>query len=217
MSTTLELIDSLSRSLQPVRPQQPPLQRASVWLLAVIAVVILAALATRAWPLMLARLTVTRFAVEQAATLATGIAGVVAAFLLSVPDRKRSWFWLPFPFLLLWAGAGAYGCYANWFVSGTDGLKLGRSAECFLYIIAFSVPMASGLWLALRRSAAMLDPVRVTAAAGLGVAALAAAALQFWHPFDVTVADLVAHGAAVLVVAAVVVSTAQHQFTPALK
>ena len=48
---------------------------------------------------------VTRFAVEDAATLATGIAGVVAAFLLSVPDRSRSWLWLPFPFLLLWAGA----------------------------------------------------------------------------------------------------------------
>ena len=217
MSTTPELIDSLSRSLKPVRPQQPPLKRACVWLVTVVAVITLAALATRAWPLMLARLAVTRFTIEEVATLATGIAGVVAAFLLSVPDRNRSWFWLPFPFLLLWAGASAYGCYANWFLSGSDGLKLGRSAECFLYIIAFSVPMALGLWFALRRSAAMLDPVKVTAAAGLGVAALAAAALQFWHPFDVTVADLLAHGAAVLVVAAVLVSTAQHQFTPAVR
>jgi hypothetical protein len=34
----------------------------------------------------------------------------------------------------------------------------------------------------------------------LGVAALAAAALQFFHPFDVTVTDLALHGAAAGVV-----------------
>jgi hypothetical protein len=38
-----------------------------------------------------------------------------------------------------------------------------------------------------------LEPVRVAAMGALGVAALAAAALQFFHPFDVTFLDLGVH------------------------
>jgi hypothetical protein len=215
VSTTPELIESLSQSLLPVRPARPPLQRACFWLAGVLAVIAILAFATGVWPLMAARLAVSRFAVEEAATLATGIAGVMAAFLLSVPDRSRSWLWLPLPTLLLWLTTSGYGCYENWVVTGADGLKLGRSGECFVFIVGFSIPMAIALWVALRRSAAMLDPVKVTAAGGLGIAALAAAALQFWHPFDVTVADLIAHSAAVLLVAALVVSTGRRQFAVA--
>jgi ABC-type amino acid transport substrate-binding protein len=215
VSTTPELIDTLSQSLQPVRPSRPPVQRACLWLAAVIAAVSLAAFAADAWPLMLHRLSLTRFAIEEAATLATGISGVLAAFLLSVPDRRRSWVWLPMPFLLIWLATSGYGCYDNWLVSGADGLRIGRSGDCFVFIVGFSVPLAVALWLALRRSAAMLDPVKVTAAGGFGIAALAAASLQFWHPFDVTVADLMAHSAAVTLVITLLVTTARRQFAPA--
>lgn len=212
MSTTPQLIESLSQSLLPVRRSRPPLQRACFWLGGVLAVIAVVVFAAGVWPLMVERLAVARFAIEEAATLATGIAGVMSAFLLSVPDRSRSWLWLPLPFLLLWLATSSYGCYENWLVTGADGLKLGRSGECFVFIVGFSIPMAIALWVGLRRSAAMLDPVKVTAAGGLGIAALAAAALQFWHPFDVTAADLIAHSAAVLLVAALVVSTARRQF-----
>ena len=80
-----------------------------------------------------------------------------------------------------------------------------------------SVLMALALWLALRRGAAMLDPIKVTAAGGLGVAALAAASLQFWHPFDVTVVDLGAHSSAIMLVTGIIVLTARRQFAPALR
>ncbi len=140
------------------------------------------------------------------ATLATGIAGIAAAFMLSMPDRSRAWIALPVPFAALWLAGSGYGCYRSWLVTGTDGLRLGRSADCFIFIVAFSVPLALALWFALRKLAASLDPLKVTAAGGLGVAALAAAALQFWHPFDVTVADLAAHMAAVALVCGTVIA-----------
>jgi hypothetical protein len=43
------------------------------------------------------------------------------------------------------------------------------------------------------------------AVGGLGVAALSATALQFYHPFDVTVVDLAVHAIAVLIVVAAMV------------
>jgi hypothetical protein len=53
----------------------------------------------------------------------------------------------------------------------------------------------------LLRRAAPLAPVRVAAMGALGVAALAAAALQFFHPFEVIFMDLGVHlGAVALVV-----------------
>jgi len=212
VTTTPDLIDSLSLDLRPVATVRKPLKRACLWLAAMIAVVASAAWLTGAWPLLLTRLEVTSFAVELAATLATGVAGVAAAFILSLPDRSRAWLFLPLPSLALWLASSGYGCYRSWLVSGPDGLRLGRSADCFMFILFCSVPLALALWLALRRMAAGLDPVRVTAAGGLGVAALAAAALQFWHPFDVTLADLAAHASAVALVCAVVMGGGRRGF-----
>ena len=206
MNTTPELIESLTGDLHPVPASRPPLVRAFAWLAACLTVAALAAAITGAWPPMLARFADSRFAIELAATLLTGIAGTAAAFMLAIPDRSRAWVALPAPFLALWLATSGYGCYRNWLVTGADGLKLGRSADCFVFILACSVPMAVALWFALRRMAAGLDPIRVTATGGIGVAALAAAALQFWHPFDVTVADLAAHAAAVAIVCAVIIA-----------
>jgi len=97
VSTTPELIESLSQDLHPVSPVGSPLKRACAWLVAIVTLVALAAWITGAWPLLIARLEVTRFALEMAATLATGIAGVAAAFMLSLPDRSRAWLFLPLP------------------------------------------------------------------------------------------------------------------------
>jgi hypothetical protein len=212
VSTTQDLIDSLAGGLQPVKPARPPLPRAAGYVLGCLVLVAGAAWLTHAWPLMLTRLADPRFAVEIAATVMTGIAGVAAAFMLAVPDRRREWALLPLPFLALWLLSSGYGCYRSWLVTGTDGLALGPSANCFIFIVGFSIPLSAGLWLALKRSAAWLDPLRTTACAGIGVAALAAAALQFWHPFDVTVADLAAHAAAVAIVCIAVITTARRTF-----
>ena len=207
-----DLIENLAGGLQPVRPSRPPLPRAAAFVLTCLVLVAAGAWLTQAWPLMLARLNDPRFAVELAATTLTGITGVAAAFMLAFPDRRREWALLPLPFLAVWLLSSGYGCYRSWLVTGTNGLTLGRSADCFIFIIGFSIPLSAGLWLALKRSAAWLDPIRTTACAGIGVAALAAAALQFWHPFDVTVADLAAHAAAVAIVCTAVIATARRSF-----
>ena len=201
MTTTQDLIESLAADAKPVRRLRPPLARATAWLAAFVAVVGVVTLVTGAWPAMIARLENTRFAVEMAATFVTGLAAVVAAFYLSLPDRSRFWMFLPLPPLLLWLASSGYGCYRNWIAYGPQGWRLGRSSDCFVFIVTMSIPVGFALYLALRR-ALPLDPLRTMAVGGLGVAALAAATLQFYHPFDVTIIDLAVHVVAVLIVVA---------------
>ena len=202
MTTTQNLIESLVADAKPVRRLRPPMARAVAWLCAFVTFVGIATLVTDAWPAMMERLENTRFAVEMAATFVTGLAAVIAAFDLSLPDRSRFWLLLPLPPLLLWLASSGYGCYQNWIAYGPQGWRLGRSSDCFVFIIIMSIPVAGALYIALRR-ALPLDPLRVMATGGLGVAALAASTLQFYHPFDVTVVDLTVHVVAVLLVMAV--------------
>jgi hypothetical protein len=69
-----------------------------------------------------------------------------------------------------------------------------------MFILSISVPLSVGLLVFLNR-ARPLSPLKTAAMGALGVAALAAAALQFFHPFDVTFLDLGVHlGTIVLVV-----------------
>jgi hypothetical protein len=201
LTTTQNLIESLAADAKPIRRLRPPLARAAAWLAAFIAVIGIVTLVTGAWPAMLAKLENPRFAVEMAATLVTGLAAVIAAFYLSLPDRSRFWMLLPLPALLLWLASSGYGCYQNWIAYAPGGWRLGRSSDCLVFIITMSVPVAVALYIALRR-ALPLDPLRVMATGGLGVAALAAATLQFYHPFDVTIIDLTVHVIAVLIVVA---------------
>jgi hypothetical protein len=200
MKPTEELIDQLAESVVPVRRLRPPLLRASLWLLGVLCVAAAAILAAGAVQRFGERTLVPGFDTEWAATVLTGMCAVLAAFELSLPDRSRHWMWLPLPTLLVWVGASGFGCYRSWLIVGADqSLQLGESARCFLFILAVSVPLAIALTVPLRRSRP-LEPMPVLWCAGLGVAALSAAILQFFHPFNITVMDLAAHVAAIALV-----------------
>jgi hypothetical protein len=205
VTTTQDLIESLAADAKPVRRLRPPVARATAWLAAFAAVVGVVTFATGAWPAMIVRLEDMRFAVEMAATFVTALAAVIASFYLSLPDRGPFWMLLPLPPLLLWLASSGYGCYQNWIAYGPQGWRLGRSTDCFVFIITMSIPVGIALYLALRR-ALPLDPLRVMAIGGLGVAALAATTLQFYHPFDVTVVDLTVHVVAVLIVMGVMMA-----------
>jgi hypothetical protein len=207
VTTTQQLIESLAADAKPVLRLRPPLARAAAWLAGFIALAGIVTVVTGAWPAMTARLEDARFAVELAATFVTGLAAVIAAFYLSLPDRSRIWLLLPVPPLLVWLATSGYGCYRNWIAYGPQGWALGRSSDCFVFIVTLSIPVAIALYLALRR-ALPLEPLRVMAAGGLGVAALAASALQFYHPFDVTIIDLAVHVVAVLIVVAAMMAGA---------
>ncbi|HTZ80445.1 MAG TPA: NrsF family protein [Stellaceae bacterium] len=196
---TEQLIDRLVAEARPVRRLRPPLLRALLWLLAVAALSAIGILLFSDLAVFARRAADPKLRLELVGTALTGIAAVVAAFQLSLPDRASAWALLPLPPLLLWIASSGYSCYRHWIVYGPDGWEIGESADCFRFILALSVPLGVSLWILLRR-ARPLAPIRVAAVGGLGVAAIAAFLLQFFHPFDVTFMDLAIHAVAVGIV-----------------
>ncbi|MGH8260424.1 MAG: NrsF family protein [Steroidobacteraceae bacterium] len=193
------LIEQLAGDLQPVRRLRAPAVRALVWLLGV-AVVAGVAIARFANPAVITgRLAVPQVAVQCLAIAVTGVAAIFAAFQLSVPGRSRHWVWLPVPSLAVWLAASGLGCLRyGWSLGGPGGI-IGESSHCFAFIAAVSVPLAGGLFWMLSR-ARPIAPLPVALLGTLGVAAIAAFLLQFFHPFDVTAIDLGLHLAAVALV-----------------
>ena len=187
-----ELIQRLAGDAGPVRRLRPPVTRAIVWLLGVATLSTVAVLAFADTGLFMSRAGDRKLQLELIGTLLTGIAAIVAAFHLSLPDRPAVWALLPLPPLVLWIASSGYSCWRRWLTFGPEGWSLGESAECFGMILAVSVPLGIGLFLALRQ-ARPLAPVPVAVTGGLGVAAIAAVLLQFFHPFDVTFMDLGVH------------------------
>lgn len=198
---TEKLIEGLSQALAPVRPLRPPVVRALLWLAAAMVCVGAALMRWANLDLFMTRNADPRLALECAATLLTGVTAVIAAFYLSVPDRSSLWRYAPLPPLALWIATSSLGCLEYGIGWGPPGHRLGESLHCFRFILMLSVPLALLLYMVLRR-ARPLAPLPVALTAALGVAALAAFVLQFFHPFDSTAIDLSLHGAAVLVVLA---------------
>jgi hypothetical protein len=196
------LIKRLAADATPVRRLRPPALRAALWLLAVAAVAGMAIAAFSDLGVFAERAQDRKLVLEMIATLLTGIAAVLAAFELSLPDRTPAWALLPLPPLALWIATSGYSCYRHWISFGPYGWELGESTHCFRFILSVSIPLGVSLMLLLRR-ANPLAPVRVAAVGGLGVAAVAACLLQFFHPFDVTFLDLSVHAVAIAIVIAV--------------
>ena len=196
------MIERLVADARPVRRLRPPTLRAALWLLAVAAIAAVAILLFADLDIAARRLHDPRLVLEMIATLLTGIAAVIAAFHLSLPDRSPVWALLPLPFLAVWIASSGYACYRHWINFGPGGFELGESAHCLRFMLAISLPLGVSLLLMLRR-AAPLTPVRVAAIGGLGIGAVAAFILQFFHPFDVTFMDLSVHLGAVAIVVAV--------------
>ena len=199
---TEQVIERLVADAQPVRRLRPPTRRAALWLLVVTAVAAAAILMFSDLGVVAERLRDPKLQVEMVATLLTGIAAVLAAFHLSLPDRSPAWALLPLPFLAVWIASSGYSCYRHWISFGPGGWELGESAHCLRFMLAISLPLGVSLLLLLRR-AAPLTPVRVAAVAGLGIGGIAAFVLQFFHPFDVTFMDLAVHLGSVAVIVAV--------------
>jgi hypothetical protein len=173
--------------------------RATAWLTAVAAIAACVVFAFSNLDLFMHRVQNPKMLLELIGTALTGIMAVTAAFYLSLPDRSTTWALLPLPPFVLWIGSSGYNCWQHWIAYGSDGWILGESADCFRFILLVSIPSGASLLWVLRR-AFPLAPVRVALMGGLGVAALSAFVLQFFHPFDVTFMDLGVHLLAIGVV-----------------
>ena len=141
---------------------------------------------------------------EQAAVLLTGILAVIAAFHLAIPGRSRRWLLAPLPAFVLWLGLSGLGCWRDLVRNGPSGFEAGHSMDCLGFILLSSLLIGPLVAWRLSR-AAPIDPVPVAAMGGLGIAALSAFLLQFFHPFAVTFIDLAFHLAAVAIVTTIAV------------
>jgi len=196
---TQQLIESLAHGLQPVRRWRRPGWRALGWLLVIGVVAAVLVLRFANLTVFAQRMAVPRVAVDCAATAITGVTAVFAAFRLSVPGTSLRWALLPAPSFVTWLAASGLGCLRNGWVNHGSGGIIGESRHCIVFILAVSVPLAVALFAALRR-ARPIAPVPVTVLGMLGVAALSAFLLQFFHPFDVTAIDLGVHLTAIALV-----------------
>jgi len=126
----------------------------------------------------------------------TALLAALAAFQVSLPDRRPAWALLPAPALLLWVGASGLGCLRSWTVPGTHDVE---ARICLVFIIGVSLPL-SALLLAMLRRACPLRPGLTAVLGGLAAASAAATLLNLFHPHDAAATDLAFHALAVGVV-----------------
>ncbi len=142
--------------------------------------------------------------IELSAIALTAITAILAAFRLSAPGAAPLWVFAPVPSLALWLMTCAAECLSRISVNGADAWDLGDSPHCILFILAVSIPLAIGAMAAYR-----IRPGRAAAYAGLGVATVAIGLLQFFHPIDSNLTDLLAHIVAAAIVVGAVAYSAQ--------
>ncbi|BFI95696.1 MAG: hypothetical protein RSP_12060 [Rhodanobacter sp.] len=195
------LIDALGAELVPVRRLLPPWRRTLGWL-ALVALIAAGLFAHYGDQPMLRRWAgAPDLAWAALGAVLTTITAAWAAFALAVPGRARAWAWLPLPPALLWIGASGLGCLRTWLAPGTSIATLHQSADCFVFIVSFSIPLSAVLVWLLRR-ACPLRPVLTAMLVGLASAAASASLLEICHAFDAAATDLLTHALAVGIVIA---------------
>jgi len=195
------LIGALAAGLKPVKPLRSFALQAAVWLGAV--AVMAGGLALFAdLPAVAARL----LAAPDMWLAATGSAltaalGAIAAFQLSLPDRKPWWALLPLPGLVLWLSASGLGCLRSVAEMGVYEEIFAESRACLVFILAMSIPLSAALIVLLRRGYS-LHPNLMGLMAGIAAAGASVMLLNFVHPHDPSVIGIAVHGTGIALVAA---------------
>lgn len=208
-----ELIASLAADVRPLEPLAPPSRRAATTL------VLFAAAGAVAIAASDPRVLLVRYAgregwlaAEMIALLAAGLLAVTGAFFASVPGRSRRWGSAALVLFAVWLLLSGAGCYAD--AGRPADAHPGNSLHCFLFIAGTSVAFSLPLVWRLSRAAA-LEPFKVALLAGLGIAALSALLLRFYHPFEVTPFDLAVHWSTIMLVTATMIMLRRRMFRPA--
>lgn len=192
------LIDDLSRDLKPVRRVRP-VRLVLVWL--VIVALFADFMAVRAdLHAMMAHLMLAPYMWLAALSSAvTAVLAVIAAFMTGMPGRSPQWALLPLPALAWWIVECGMGFAHIWRLPAWQDASMRGGEYAFGFILLVALPLSVLLALLLRRT----FPVRpnLTAAlAGLAAASAAVTLLNFFHAYDGSLSDLVAHGGAVAIV-----------------
>ena len=193
-----QLIERLTADLRPVRPVSPA-RLAAGWLLVVVVFAGYLASMADLHTMMRRLMAAPDMWLAAVGSALTGILAVVAAFMTSVPGRSTRWALLPLPPLALWIWESGMGCARSFHLPGVHDASFGDSDHCFMFICALSLPL-SLLLMVLLRWTFPLRPNLTLALGGLAAAGMAATLLNFFHPYDASVSDLVFHAVAVALV-----------------
>lgn len=193
------LIRALAADLTPIRRLAPPALRVLSWLTIVGAIALALAMVSDVGAMSRRLMAAPDMWLAAIGSLVTAVLAAVAAFQLSLPDRKPTWALLPLPAAVFWIGASGIGCLRSWFVPETHPASLEETGICLIFILSLSVPLSILLILMLRRGCP-LRPNLTLVIGGLACAAAAATLLNFIHPYDATATDLTVHAFAVAIV-----------------
>jgi hypothetical protein len=191
-----ELVQTLVADLTPVRRLAPPGSRVLLWLAMVAAAAVALAAVSNLGAMVHRLAAAPDLWIAAAGSMLTAVLAAVAAFQLSLPDRKPVWALLPLPTAAFWIGASGIGCLRPWVVAETHPASLADSESCLLFILGLSIPLSILLIVMLRRGCS-LRPNLTAIIGGLACAAAAAGLLNFIHPYDATASDLAVHAFAV--------------------
>src|SRR5271168_4912505 len=193
------LVQALSADLTPVRRLAPPGLRVLLWL-AIVGAVALALMMVSDVDAMIRRLLAAPdMWMAATGSMLTAVLAAVAAFQLSLPDRRAAWALLPLPAALLWIGASGMGCLRPWSVPEAYPMPLGQTEQCLIFILGVSLPLSVVFIVMLRRGFS-LRPNLTAIIGGLACASAAATLLNFIHPYDAAATDLAVHVFAVAIV-----------------
>jgi len=187
---TNELVSGLTSRAVPVRRLSPPWVRTASWLVIALPAVALIVLVMSPRDDLPAKLTESRFVIEQAAALATAITAAMAAFCMIIPGQSRWMVALPVAPLTFWLGSLGQGCLSSWLRLGLDGLRIYPDLICLPSIaLVGSVPAVT--MLVMLRRGAPLAPRLTVALGGLAAAALGNFGLRLFHYQDASLMVLI--------------------------
>jgi hypothetical protein len=191
------LIAELARRLKPVRVLPSPARQAAAWFGLAAATVTAVTLLDGVRPDLAARLAVPSELAQWLASIATALAGALAAAMLARPDRPVAWALLPLAPLVAWLAALGFGAAADVARLGPAAMEVGENWGCVVFTAGLGLVLTLGL-LVMLRHAGPVRPVPVLIFGGLASAALTSAGCSVAHRIDAALPVLVWHGAAVL-------------------
>ena len=193
------LVQALGANLTTVRRLPSPGLRVLMWLAILGSMALALAMVSDVKAMMIRLMAAPDMWLAALASMLTAVLAAIAAFELTLPDRKAAWALLPLPALLLWISASGMGCLRAWSVAEISPMPSVQPEHCLIFIIGFSLPLSLVLIAMLRRGFS-LRPNLTAVIGGLACASAAATLLNFVHPYDAAATDLAIHALAVTIV-----------------